>query len=58
MALVTGASVDIGAAVVRQLVKNGMKVVGCSRNIEKIEVCHTVCPQTGLPREFLGPRST
>jgi len=39
VALVTGASVGIGAAVVRQLVKNGMKVVGCSRSIEKIEVC-------------------
>ena len=42
VALVTGASVGIGAAVVRQLVKNGMKVVGCSRSIEKIEVCNTV----------------
>ena len=37
VALVTGASVGIGAAVVRQLVKNGMKVVGCSRSIDKIE---------------------
>ena len=53
VALVTGASVGIGAAVVRQLVKNGMKVVGCSRSIDKIEVCITVCPQTGPPREFL-----
>ena len=58
VALVTGESVGVGAAVVRQLVKNGMKVVGCSRSIEKIEVCHTVCPQRGPPREFLGPRST
>ena len=30
VALVTGASAGIGAAVVKQLVKNGMKVVGCS----------------------------
>ncbi|XP_052071671.1 dehydrogenase/reductase SDR family member 11-like [Mytilus californianus] len=41
VALVTGASVGIGAAIVRQLVKNGMKVVGCSRNIDKIEALKT-----------------
>jgi hypothetical protein len=28
-------NIVVGAAVVRQLVKNGMKVVGCSRSIEK-----------------------
>jgi NADP-dependent 3-hydroxy acid dehydrogenase YdfG len=38
VALVTGESVGVGAAVVRQLVKNGMKVVGCSRSIEKNEL--------------------
>ena len=36
--LVTGASVGIGAAVCRALVKHGMKVVGCSRNVQQIQV--------------------
>ena len=58
VALVTGASVGVGAAVLRQLVTNGMKVVGCSRSIEQIEVCNTICPQTGPPRKSVGPRST
>jgi len=38
VALVTGASVGIGAAVARVLVQHGMKVVGCARNVDKIEV--------------------
>lgn len=38
VALVTGASVGIGAAVARALVQHGMKVVGCARNVDKIEV--------------------
>ncbi|KAI4879643.1 hypothetical protein NFI96_016148, partial [Prochilodus magdalenae] len=37
VALVTGASVGIGAAVARALVQQGMKVVGCARNVDKIE---------------------
>ncbi|XP_076072327.1 dehydrogenase/reductase SDR family member 11-like isoform X1 [Mytilus galloprovincialis] len=41
VALVTGASVGIGAAIVQQLVQNGMKVVGCSRNIDNIQVLKT-----------------
>ncbi|XP_042905643.1 dehydrogenase/reductase SDR family member 11 isoform X2 [Parasteatoda tepidariorum] len=36
VALVTGASVGIGAAICRQLVKHGMVVVGCARNVKKI----------------------
>ncbi|KAF7665677.1 hypothetical protein LDENG_00136550 [Lucifuga dentata] len=39
VALVTGASVGIGAAVVRALIKNGMRVVGCARSVDKIEQC-------------------
>lgn len=38
VALVTGASVGIGAAVARALVQQGMKVVGCARSVDKIEV--------------------
>lgn len=37
VALVTGASVGIGAAITRRLVKAGMKVVGCARGVEKIQ---------------------
>ena len=37
-ALVTGASAGIGFAVTKQLAQLGMKVVGCARNIEKIQV--------------------
>lgn len=42
VALVTGASVGIGAAVARALVQQGMRVVGCARNVDKIEVCSFV----------------
>lgn len=38
VALVTGASVGIGAAIVKKLVTAGMKVVGAARNIDKIQV--------------------
>ena len=38
VAVVTGASAGIGAAIATQLVKNGLTVIGCSRNIAKIEV--------------------
>ena len=38
VALVTGASVGIGAAVARALVQQGMRVVGCARSVDKIEV--------------------
>ncbi|CAL4154388.1 unnamed protein product [Meganyctiphanes norvegica] len=37
VALVTGASVGIGAAVCRALVAHGMKVVGAARNVDKIQ---------------------
>ena len=38
VALVTGASVGIGAAICRELVKHGMTVIGCARNDKQIEV--------------------
>ena len=38
VAIVTGASAGCGAKIIEKLVKNGMSVVGCSRNITAIEV--------------------
>jgi len=38
VALVTGSSRGIGAGIVRELVKHGMKVVACARNVQKIKV--------------------
>ena len=38
VALVTGASVGIGAATAKKLVQHGMKVVGCARNVGPIQV--------------------
>lgn len=47
VALVTGASVGIGAAVARALVQQGMRVVGCARNVDKIEVSNwTECDKS------------
>ncbi|KAI0215420.1 Dehydrogenase/reductase SDR family member 11 [Lamellibrachia satsuma] len=37
VALVTGASSGIGAAIALALLNRGMKVIGCSRNVDKIE---------------------
>ena len=37
MALVTGASAGIGAAICKLLANEGMKVVGCARRLEKVE---------------------
>ena len=34
----TGASAGIGYAIANELARCGMKVIGCSRNIAKIEV--------------------
>ncbi|KAL2096734.1 hypothetical protein ACEWY4_008882 [Coilia grayii] len=48
VALVTGASVGIGAAIAKALVRHGMKVVGCARNVEKIEKLAAECQSAGL----------
>jgi NADP-dependent 3-hydroxy acid dehydrogenase YdfG len=37
-ALVTGASAGIGAGVVRALVKHGMKVAACARDLKRLQV--------------------
>ncbi|XP_059511184.1 dehydrogenase/reductase SDR family member 11a [Stegostoma tigrinum] len=43
VALVTGASVGIGAAIARTLVQHGMTVVGCARSVDKIEKLAAEC---------------
>ncbi len=39
VALVTGGSMGIGAAIVQCLVKQGMKVAACARSLDKLQVC-------------------
>ncbi|TRZ00962.1 hypothetical protein DNTS_029979 [Danionella cerebrum] len=53
VALVTGASVGIGAAVAKSLVKHGMQVVGCARSLEKIEKCSAECVTSGYSGTLL-----
>ncbi|XP_016349134.1 dehydrogenase/reductase SDR family member 11-like isoform X1 [Sinocyclocheilus anshuiensis] len=48
VALVTGASVGIGAAIAKSLVQHGMKVVGCARNVEQIEKLAAECVRSGF----------
>lgn len=47
MALVTGASVGIGAVIAKELVRHGMKVVGCARDVEKIQKLSAECQSAG-----------
>ncbi|CAN9510872.1 unnamed protein product [Ophioblennius macclurei] len=48
VALVTGASVGIGAAIARELVRCGMKVMGCARDVDKIQKLAAACESEGL----------
>nr|XP_055052074.1 dehydrogenase/reductase SDR family member 11-like [Misgurnus anguillicaudatus] len=48
VAVVTGASVGIGAAIAKSLVQHGMKVVGCARNVEQIEELASECVKSGF----------
>ncbi len=46
VAIVTGASVGIGAGIVTALVKHGVQVVGCARNMKKLqELASTLDPK-------------
>ncbi|XP_044057147.1 dehydrogenase/reductase SDR family member 11-like [Siniperca chuatsi] len=47
VALVTGASVGIGAAIAKELVRYGMTVVGCARDVEKIQKLAAECQSAG-----------
>jgi len=38
VALVTGGSAGIGAAIVRHLTSHGLKVVACGRRVDRIQV--------------------
>ncbi|XP_030600225.1 dehydrogenase/reductase SDR family member 11-like [Archocentrus centrarchus] len=49
VALVTGASVGIGAAIAVELVRFGMKVVGCARDVGKIQKLAAECQSAGHP---------
>ncbi|XP_026048337.1 dehydrogenase/reductase SDR family member 11-like [Astatotilapia calliptera] len=49
VALVTGASVGIGAAIAVELVRLGMKVVGCARDVGKIQKLATECRSASHP---------
>jgi len=49
VALVTGGSSGIGAAIVRRLVNHGLKVVACGRQVDRIEVSHLVAIPDQIP---------
>ncbi|PWA22077.1 hypothetical protein CCH79_00010278, partial [Gambusia affinis] len=48
VALVTGASVGIGATIAKELVRYGMTVVGCARSLDKIQALAAECKSAGL----------
>ncbi|XP_054989535.1 dehydrogenase/reductase SDR family member 11 isoform X1 [Sorex araneus] len=56
LALVTGASGGIGAAVARALVQEGLKVVGCARTVSNIEELAAECKSAGYPGTLIPYR--
>ncbi|XP_066219302.1 dehydrogenase/reductase SDR family member 11 isoform X3 [Saccopteryx leptura] len=56
LALVTGASGGIGAAVARALVQQGLKVVGCARTVGNIEELAAECKSAGYPGTLIPYR--
>ncbi|XP_041653010.1 dehydrogenase/reductase SDR family member 11-like [Cheilinus undulatus] len=53
VALVTGASVGIGAAIAKELVRQGMTVVGCARDLEKLQNLAAECKSAGHSGVFV-----
>lgn len=53
MALVTGSSRGIGAGIVKELVRHGMKVVACARNVHKIKELKDELTSAGLAGEVI-----
>jgi len=53
-ALVTGASIGIGAAICRSLVQHGMIVIGCARSKDKIDALSNDFAKQGLPGKLIG----
>uniref|UniRef100_A0A087XRN6 Dehydrogenase/reductase 11b, tandem duplicate 2 n=1 Tax=Poecilia formosa TaxID=48698 RepID=A0A087XRN6_POEFO len=47
VALVTGASVGIGATIAKELVRYGMTEVGCARSLDKIQALAVECKNAG-----------
>ena len=51
VAVVTGASAGIGEAISRQLAVEGMIVIGCARNVAKIDVRgHDTCAPISIAK--------
>ena len=64
VALVTGGSSGIGAAIVRRLANHGLKVVACGRQLDRIQVNEhltysiTCKPQLNMGQYSMGHRSS
>jgi len=54
VALVTGASAGIGAAVAEQLLARGFRVVGCARRVSRVEALFSRLDPTGTRTMALG----